>query len=157
MYIYSRFRNFTSGRFIRNVGWLGIAELGNRIFRLGTTITLARVFAPEEYGLMAVIYTTFDFAQVFMFNSGFNAIIIQSEEQDLEEICNTSFWLNLLFCVAITLVQCAAAIPIANFYGSDRLILPICVAALVYLDYPLVVINYALISRRNLLLFIALN
>jgi PST family polysaccharide transporter len=42
-----------SGQFIRNVGWLGGAELANRIFRLGTTITLARLLNPYDYGLVS--------------------------------------------------------------------------------------------------------
>ena len=35
-----------SSQFLRNAGWLGLGELANRIFRLGTTVTLARMFSP---------------------------------------------------------------------------------------------------------------
>ena len=154
--IIKKIQQFTSGRFIKNVGWLGMSELGNRIFRLGTTVTLARMFAPEEYGLMAVIYTTFEFANVFLLNSGFNAVIIQSEEKELKVICNTAFWLNLFLCIAITIGQCIAAFFIANFYNSDRLIAPLCLSSLIYLTYPFFVVNQALISRRNQLKVIAM-
>ncbi|MGF1540919.1 MAG: lipopolysaccharide biosynthesis protein [Pleurocapsa sp.] len=154
--IINKFQKFTSGRFIRNVGWLGMSELGNRIFRLGTTVTLARMFSPDEYGLMAVIYTTFEFALVFLLNSGFSAVIIQSKEKDLKVICNTAFWLNLFLCTAITIGQCIASFFIADFYESDRLILPLCLSSLVYLTYPFIVINQALISRRNQLKVVAM-
>jgi PST family polysaccharide transporter len=155
MTVVNKLKDFFSGRFIRNVGWLGIAELVNRVFRLGTTVTLARMFSAEEYGLMAVVYTTFEIAQIFVFNSGFNAKIIQADEENLPAICNTSYWLNLILCGAIFLLQIGAAFPLANFYGKEELVLPLCVSALVYLHFPFVVINYALISRENKLKIIA--
>ena len=154
--IINKIQNLTSGRFVRNVGWLGMSELGNRIFRLATTVALARVFTQEEYGLMAVIYTTFEFARVFQLNSGFDAVIIQSSDKELKAICNTAFWLNSFLCIAITVGQCIAAFFIAGFYNDNRLIGPLCLSALVYLTYPFIVINQALISRRNQLKIIAM-
>jgi O-antigen/teichoic acid export membrane protein len=154
--ITNRIRQFTSGRFVRNVGWLGMSELGNRIFRLATTVTLARVFTPQEYGLMAVIYTTFEFGRVFQLNYGFDAVIIQSSDEELKTTCNTVFWLNSFLCITITIGQCIAAFFIAGFYNDNRLIGPLCLSALVYLLYPFFVINQALISRRNQLKIIAM-
>jgi PST family polysaccharide transporter len=40
----NKLKQLFSGQFIRNVGWLGGAELVNRLFRLATTVTLARLF-----------------------------------------------------------------------------------------------------------------
>jgi PST family polysaccharide transporter len=34
----NKLKQILSSQFIRNVGWLGGAELVNRIFRLGTTL-----------------------------------------------------------------------------------------------------------------------
>ncbi len=154
--ITNKIQEFTSGRFIRNVGWLGMSELGNRIFRLATTVTLARIFTQEEYGLMAVIYTTFEFARVFQLNSGFDAVIIQSKDKELKVVCNTAFWLNLFLCITITISQCIAAFFIANFYDDKRLIGPLCLSSLIYLIYPFIVINQARISRKNKLKIIAM-
>jgi O-antigen/teichoic acid export membrane protein len=145
-----------SGSYIRNVGWLGTAELANRIFRLGTTVTLARVFSPEEYGLMAIIYTTLDLTTIFTFKHGISAKIIQSDEHHLNAICNTCYWLNWLLCGSIFLLQCLAAFPIALFYDDQQIILPICAAALVYLIFPFFMINSAIIERENRLKITAL-
>lgn len=151
-----KFKKILSGRYIRNVGWLGIAELINRIFRLGTTITLARVFSPQEYGLMAIIYTTLDLTTVFTLKYGISAKIIQSEKHHLTTICNTCYWLNWLLCGSIFLIQCLVAFPIAWFYSDRQIILPICAAALVYLIFPLFMVNSALIERENRLKITAL-
>lgn len=144
-----KFNKILSNRYIRNVGWLGAASLFNRIFRLGTTITLARVFSTEDYGLMAFVYTTFDIASVLTFKHGISAKIIQAEEKQLTTIANTSYWLNWFLCIGIFLLQCAAAFPIAYFYNNDKLILPLCVSALIYLFFPLFQVNTAIIEREN--------
>lgn len=145
-----------SGQFIRNVGWLGAAELVNRIFRLGTTVILARTFSPSDYGLVAVIFSTYEFATVFTLRHGFGAKIVQAEEQDVKTICDTCYWLNWILCVAIFSIQCFAAFPIAQFYRNNQLILPLCIAALVYLMLPIFMVQSALIQRENRLKVTAL-
>jgi len=136
-------------QFIRNVGWLGGAELVNRIFRLGTTVTLARVFSPQDYGLMAVIYITADFANTFTLKGGIGAKIVQADKQDVETICNTSYWLNWILCCLVFIIQCVAAFPVAQFYGSNQLVLPLCTVALTYLMLPVFMVQFALIEREN--------
>ncbi|QIR37968.1 lipopolysaccharide biosynthesis protein [Tolypothrix sp. PCC 7910] len=149
-------RQTLSTQFIRNVGWLGGAELANRIFRLGTTFTLARMFSPYDYGLVAVILTTNEFANVVTLKSGISSKIIQADEQNLKVICNTSYWLNWIVCIFMFILQCMAAFPIAWFYGNNRIILPICFSSLVYLMLPLFMVQCALIQRENRLNIIAL-
>ncbi len=145
----NKLKQILSGKYIRNVGWLGGAELVNRVFRLGTTVTLARMFSPEDYGLMSVIYTVFEFANVLTLRGGIGAKIIQAPEQDVKIICNTSYWLNWILCGSIFIIQCLAASPIAEFYGKKQLILPICVAAATYLMFPLYMVHLAIIEREN--------
>lgn len=145
-----------SGQFIRNVGWLGGAELANRIFRLGTTFTLARLFSPHDYGLVAAVFTTYEFTTVFTMRYGIGAKIIQADEQELEVICDTSYWLNWILCISLFIIQCVAAFPVASFYKDNRVILPICVLALVYLMLPIFMVQSALIQRENRLKITAL-
>lgn len=149
-------RKIFAGRYLRNVGWLGAAELFNRIFRLGTTVVLARLFATEDYGLMAIVYTTFEIANVFTLKQGISAKIIQAEDQDLETFSNTCYWLNWLVCISLFVLQCIAAFPIAYFYQNEQLLLPLCVSASVYLGFPLFTVNASLIERQNKLKVIAM-
>lgn len=152
----NKLKQMSSSQYIRNVGWLGAAELLNRIFRLGTTVTLARMFSPQDYGLMAIIYTVFDFATVFSLRGGIGAKIIQADEQYLPTICNTSYWLNWIMCIVIFVVQCVAAFPIAQFYGNSHIVLPLCTAAMMYLMFPLFIVQIALSERENRLKVTAL-
>jgi PST family polysaccharide transporter len=145
-----------SNPFIRNVGWLGVAELVNRIFRLATTVTLAQTFSPYDYGLVSIIYTIFDFTSVLTLRTGIGAKIIQADPEDLEVICNTSYWLNWILCGSLFIIQCIIAYPIAQFYGNKQLILPLCSVALAYLIIPVYTIQATLIQRENRLKVTAL-
>lgn len=152
----SKLRNLLSGQLIRNVGWLGIAELFNRVFRLGTTVTLARIFSPADYGLMAVIYMTFELVTVFLHRGGVAAKIIQADEAEVAELADTAYWLQWIACIGFSLFQCVASFFVAWFYDDRQLIPLLCVASLVYLFNPLCSIHLALIERQNRLKIIAI-
>lgn len=151
-----KIKNIFSGEFIRNVGWLGGAELCNRIFRLATTVTLARTFSTEDYGLTAIVYTVVEFANVFTLRQGIGAKLVQAQEKDVEVLSNTAYWLNWMLCILIFLGQAAGAFIISKLYHNDRLILPIATAGIMYLMMPFYLINSALIQKKNQLKVIAL-
>ena len=64
--IIEKIKQQLSNQFIRNIGWLGGAELVNRVFRLGATVVLARSLTREDYGLVAVILAINEFTTVFL-------------------------------------------------------------------------------------------
>jgi O-antigen/teichoic acid export membrane protein len=156
MLINNKIKQILSSPFIRNASWLGGAELANRVFRLATTVTLARTFTPQDYGLVAIIYSTYEVANVFTLKGGIGAKIIQADERDIEIICDTSYWLNWILCVSIFIIQVIAAFFIAHFYENNHLILLICTLALTYLILPIFMVQSALIQRENRLKAIAL-
>lgn len=91
-------------RFIRNIGWMGISELVVRVFRLGTTVILARFLSPEDYGLAAIVLTTHEFIRVFTRN-GIADKIVQADASEVEEICRTAYGLNWLIASVLFIVQ----------------------------------------------------
>lgn len=149
-------RRVLSNNFIKNIGWLGGAQVVNRVTRLLTTVVLARTLTPEDFGLAALVLTTYDFTRILtMF--GIGGKIIRSDDEELEEICNGAYWLNWLIFLILFCVQIGLAFPIAKFYGNDRLILPICTIAIVYLISPFGRIQSILVQRENRLKVTALS
>ncbi|MBE9030965.1 lipopolysaccharide biosynthesis protein [filamentous cyanobacterium LEGE 11480] len=145
----ARLQSILSGQFIRNMGWLGSAELLNRVLRLGTTVTLARLLTPYDYGLAAVILTTQEIANVFTLRSGIGAKLIQAKEEDLDILCNTAYWMNWILCIGMFTLQCLVAFPVGWFYGNNAVVLPICIIALNYLLLPTFAVQGSLIFREN--------
>ena len=144
-----RLKQILSGAYLRNVGWMVSAEIANRIIRLLSTVILARMFSPQDYGLMAVIYTISDFFQVFTLRGGVGSKIIQADEKDLTVICNTAYWLNWIVCGSLFMIQCAIAVLLPYFSYDPHLTLPLCLLGLSYLAYPLFVMPLILIEREN--------
>jgi len=137
-----------SSQFVRNLGWLSIAEMVIRVSRLVTTIMLARFLSPYDYGLAAVVLSTNEFVQVFT-RSGIGAKLIQVDEDRLESLATAAYWLNWLICGSLFIIQCLVSLPIAWLYHDSKIVLPICTIALVYCIIPIAYVQETLIHREN--------
>lgn len=133
--------------FLRGAGWLSLAQVAGRICRLMTTLVVARVLAPEHFGLAAIALASNEIAHVVA-RFGTSACIVQCREDELERHANTAYYLNWGIGIALFLIQCAAAWPIALWYDRPELILPICVLGITYLLLPLGEMHAAL-NQRN--------
>jgi teichuronic acid exporter len=143
-----------SSQFIRNVGWLSISEIIYRVLRLGLVVIIARCLTPDDYGLGAIVMTVREFSITFT-DLGIAAKIIQADEKELEDLCDSAYWLNGVVFLSLFVIQSIAAFPIAWFYKSPNLILPIAVSGIAYLIWPLSTIQKTLIQRENRLRVIA--
>jgi teichuronic acid exporter len=150
-----RFEKFNNP-FVQNIGWMGASGAVIRIFRLITTVGLARFLSPYDFGLVAIVLTTNEFVQVFSRN-GIAAKLIQADEADIEELSQSAYWLGWLVFITLFLLQCLAAFPIAWFYHDNQIILPICFMATSYLLIPLADVQAARIQRENRIKVIALS
>jgi teichuronic acid exporter len=134
-------------RFLANLGWLGSAQLVNRVFRLATTVVLARLLSPTDYGLAAIVLTTNEFVTVFT-RSGVGQQLIKADEADLPILADTAYWLNWILCGGLFLIQCAVGLVMGLFY-SNQIPAPICAMACIYLVLPFALVQTTLIAREN--------
>lgn len=142
------YKKIIKNDFTRNLGWLSIAQAAIRVSRLAATVILPRFLTPHDYGLAALVLTTYEFTQTFT-KIGIFAKVIQSDDDNLESIAIGAYWLNWLVYGGLFLIQCLAAFPVAWFYNDDQLILPICVLALTLLVSPVGRVQSALLQREN--------
>lgn len=132
-----------------------MSELFIRISRLAATIVLARLLSKYDYGLAALVLTTNEFINVFTQNGIWDKLI-QSDESDLKQLCQTAYCLNWIVCGALFITQCLISVPVAWFYKDNQIILPICIMALVYLMIPISLVQASLTQRENRLHVMAL-
>lgn len=151
----SLFKRLLSDKFIRNMGALVGGEAISRVFRLALVVFIARLLSPYDYGLAAIILTVKEFATTFTMRGGITGKLIQADESDLPQITNTAYWLNWIFCIALFILQCALAFPIAWFYKDSFLIWPIIVVGTSYLAIPIYSVQMSLIERDNRLQVVA--
>src|SRR5262245_44370392 len=99
----------------------GVADFG---LRIGSTAILARVIAPEQFGLVMMITAVTSIADQFR-DLGLSTATVQRDEIDHQEISNL-FWINVGIGLAIALVICAGSPLIVAYYHEPRLLVPAC-------------------------------
>jgi O-antigen/teichoic acid export membrane protein len=82
------------------------------------TVVLARLLAPSDFGVVAMV-TTFSLLLVNFGLNGFTEAVIQREEIDRFLVSNL-FWINLGAGVLLTIGFAAAGSLLARFYGDLR-------------------------------------
>ena len=137
-----------SAAFLRGASWLFSAQLVARVARLGTTLVVARLLVPEQFGVVAVAMTVHELAMVVARFATVPALV-RCEEAELDVALRSAWTLNWLLGAALFALQCAIAVPVARAYGSPEIAAPVAVLALSYLLLPLGAVNAALSLRRG--------
>lgn len=105
---------------VRATKWSTITELVAKLATPITSIVLARLLAPEEFGVVATIAMVITFAEIFT-DAGFQKYLIQHEfidDKDREQSTNVAFWSNLLMSLLIWFLIGAFSEPIAKLVGN---------------------------------------
>jgi O-antigen/teichoic acid export membrane protein len=112
-------------RVLGGLGWTGASELVMQITRMIAAITLARLLAPEAYGLAALALVFSSFVVVFS-DLALGAAIVQRKNLS-DDDRSTAFWISVVFGAIFTVIGVLLARPVAHFYGKDELA-PLCAA-----------------------------
>lgn len=100
--------------------WSTITEIVSKIVPPITNMILARIIAPEDFGIMATITLIMSFAEVFV-ESGFQKFLIQHEfvsDKQEHDYMSVAFWSNLVFSIIIWLFIVVFNTPIASLAGN---------------------------------------
>jgi PST family polysaccharide transporter len=131
---------------IQGVGWSGISQFIRLLFHFITTVILARLLTPEDFGLLAmtVVFTNF----VMIFNDfGLTAALIQHKKTN-EEHYSSIFWVNISTGFILTLLVIALAPTIANFYNETRITAIVSVLALTFFISSFGIVQNALFAKK---------
>jgi PST family polysaccharide transporter len=104
---------------VQGVGWSGISQVIHLFLQLGITAVLARLLSPNDFGLIAMVVVFTNFVRIFR-DFGLTAALIQRKELTEEQL-SSSFWINILTGLVLTLLLAALSPAIAYFYGEGRL------------------------------------
>jgi O-antigen/teichoic acid export membrane protein len=115
------------------------------VLQIGTTLVLARILAPTDYGLQSMVLTLTAFLSLFK-DAGLSAAAVQRETLTHEQI-STLFWINLGLGSFMSLVVAAAAPLLAAFYKEPRLLWLTVASASIFLFDSLSVQHKALLDR----------
>jgi O-antigen/teichoic acid export membrane protein len=108
------------GRLALRGGIVSVAmQYGNGAFQIAAAIILARLLAPEDFGLVAIVIVLTSFAP-FLIDFGFGDATAQRRRITRSQV-SSLFWLSSGFGLAIAVVVAACSPLIAAIYREPRL------------------------------------
>ncbi|AWM29202.1 MAG: lipopolysaccharide biosynthesis protein [Sinorhizobium fredii] len=133
----------------------GGAQVVRMVIQFVSVVVLARLLAPEDFGLVASVSPIVAFVGLFQ-NLGLQQAVIQRKEIGEREL-NQVFWISTLVGLVCTLVVVALSPAIAAFYGDQRMTAIAIAAALPLLLGSLAALPLALMNRHLQFGKLALN
>ena len=108
-----------SSRVVKGVAWMLMLRIALRLLGLLSTMVLARLLTPEDFGIVAIAMSFFALLTLFK-SFGFDTAIIQIKHPEREHY-DTAWTFNFIFgmCFAVILALCAGWI--AEFYDNEEL------------------------------------
>ena len=131
--------------FFKNISTFAFYNYTTQGLEFLSTIILARLLLPKEYGLVAIIAIFSGFIQLFS-TLGIGTSVVRTNYGYTfhRHLYNLSIWLGVL----LTLILILLAWPISFFFSNEELILPTVVISFKFLFDSLSYVPYALLSKQ---------
>jgi O-antigen/teichoic acid export membrane protein len=134
-------------RVVRAGGWTTFGFAGSQLLRLLGNLILTRLLFPEAFGLMAIVQAVI-FGMAMLSDVGIEQSIIQNGKGDTIDFLNTAWTLKILRGIAMWLLGCALAVPLARFYNEPMLAQLLPVVGLTAVIAGFASTNIALADRK---------
>ncbi|MDP5130360.1 MAG: oligosaccharide flippase family protein [Paraglaciecola sp.] len=112
-----------------------IEQVAIKLVGLVSTLILARLIMPEDFGIIAIALLVVGFIEILS-QTGSAQYLLRVETLDDDKI-NTAWTINLILKSVISIVMFAASFWAANYYDDPRLINLISALTLIFLFYNL--------------------
>jgi len=107
------------GRFVQGTAITTLGQAARFVIHTGSTVVLARLLSPKDYGLVAMVTAVTGFIMIFK-DLGLSTATVQKAQISHQQI-STLFWINVAISTIAMLVTAALAPAIAWFYNEPRL------------------------------------
>ena len=131
---------------IKSLFWKLFEQGGTAVVTLVVQVVMARLLAPEEFGILAIMLVFVNVGNVIV-QSGLNTAIIHDPDVT-EEDYSTVFWMSFSISVVLYLLVFVFAPAIAGFYKITSAITPLRVLVLVLIVNSYNAIQEAIVARN---------
>ncbi len=135
-------------KILSGVFWQGLERIGSQGISFVISIILARLLAPAEFGVIAIMMVFISLCGCFV-DSGFGTALIQKEDMKEADCCSV-FYINIAVALVMYGLLFLAAPWIANFYHSPQLSLYLRILALGVVIRSFANVQLALLNKRML-------
>jgi PST family polysaccharide transporter len=132
--------------FVRGIAWLGTVRWLVQLITWGSTIVVARILSPEDYGLLSMGAVLLAFITLFS-DSGIGATVVTARDISSEQIAQLNTAAAVLGVLSFG-TACLAAIPVGRFYDQPALPAVIVAASVSMILASFRIIPGALLQRQ---------
>lgn len=133
-------------KIISGVFWQGVEKIGTQGINFVISVVLARLLAPKEFGVAALMMVFLLLCNVVI-DSGFGNALIQKKEATQADFCSV-FFINIVLGATLYGVMFFAAPWIARFYDYPELTLYLRVSSLSLIIGSFMVIQRTLLIKQ---------
>lgn len=126
--------------------WTSLGQIVRQVVAFGTQVALARLLAPEAFGLVAMMTIASEFAMLFA-DFGIGSAIVQKRDLD-RRMLSTCFWLNMGVAAACAGALGGAGPLMATYFGQPELVVLTLIAGVNLLVNGATVIPQAIMLRN---------
>jgi O-antigen/teichoic acid export membrane protein len=134
------------GRTVRSGAITIASQVGKFALQTASTILVARLLTPEDYGLLGMVTIFTGFANLFS-DLGLSAAVIQKEEINHRQVSNL-FWINILIAFIVASIVAMLSPALVWFYKEPRLFWITIALSLNFIFGGLAVQHTALLQRQ---------
>ena len=128
----------------------GMATMGSQgirfVFQVASTMVLARLLTPADYGLIGMVTVVVNFATMFK-DAGLSMATVQKDNISHEQI-STLFWINVLISVVLGVCVLIGSPLVAAFYCKPELNAITAVLSISFIFSGLSIQHAALLRRH---------
>lgn len=103
------------------IGWIFAERLSAQIVMFLVSIVLARLLAPQDYGILALVNVFVTVADALVIG-GFGSALVQKKDSNNEDF-NSIFWLSIGIAVVLYILLYLGSPYIAYFYSNQKLVM----------------------------------
>lgn len=125
------------------VRWVGIGQVGYRLLSMASSIVLARLLMPDDFGVIALARLVLGFVMLLS-AWGIDASIIVEEKRP-KQIANVAFWINFGIMLVLGLLVIGISPWVKKFYDT-----PVLQPILIWMGLGLIFQSFELVPRTIL-------
>ncbi|MFH1721982.1 MAG: lipopolysaccharide biosynthesis protein [Candidatus Altiarchaeota archaeon] len=126
--------------------WVALSSTLVRVARVGTSIVLAWILVPEDFGLIAIGLLATDMLILFR-DMGFGQALIH-RKKDIKEAANTTFMMLLINGIVFTLLAWFLSPAIADFFNEPRATAVIQLLSITIFTTAIGTVPYSLLDKE---------
>ena len=115
------------------------------VLQLGTTLVLARLLSPTDYGLQAMVLTLVNLCSLFQ-DAGLSSATVQRPTVTNDQI-STIFWINVALGAFLTAAVASASPLLVSFYKDPRLLWITVASASIFFSNSLAIQHRSMLNR----------